>query len=286
MSRPETSPLLGHRSSPSRLAVWKERLSEEVDVDDCGSALTAQCVIAGAADAAAYGQTGTWVAFMTGNLTQLTMSATTIGMTRPSPESSVNRLMLSGSSVLGFIVGAFVAMHLDRRFGSRSRGKLASMAVARAAVCFVVAAWVAWEARRGHGWDGWIGAGALALLAINMGSMAVNAQKVGNGPYATTVVFTATLAQLFSDPLLPFAVSSASLKRAKSIFGLILGAALSQAIMILTPRLTETREETRLLKEASSYGSAYALIFVGIVEVVAVGLWLRVKPAAAAATGR
>lgn len=56
--------------------------------------------------------------------------------------------------------------------------------------------------------------------------------------------------------------------------------------MILTPRLTETREETRLLKEASSYGSAYALVFVGIVEVIAVGLWLRVKPAAAAATGR
>lgn len=94
------------------------------------------------------------------------MSATTIGMTRPSPEPSVNRLMLSGSSVLGFIVGAFVAMHLDRRFGSRSRGKLASMAVARAAVCFIVAAWVAWEAQRGHGWDGWIGAGALALVRV------------------------------------------------------------------------------------------------------------------------
>lgn len=70
----ETDPLLGnhHRNSsydhepatPSWRARLAEGLSEEIDVAACGPALACQCMIAGAADVAAYSQSSTWAAFM------------------------------------------------------------------------------------------------------------------------------------------------------------------------------------------------------------------------------
>ena len=71
----ESDPLLGHTNghtthedgAVARGTAWarfKGRLGESVDVDKCGPALTMQCFMAGAADAAAYGQTTTWAAFM------------------------------------------------------------------------------------------------------------------------------------------------------------------------------------------------------------------------------
>ena len=86
------------------------------------------------------------------------------------------------------------------------------------------------------GWSGWYGMGILFVIASNMGSMAVCATKLGSTPYSTTVVFTATMAGLFSDPLLPLSLSKASQTRARSLFALIFGGACSQALMILTSR--------------------------------------------------
>lgn len=111
--------------------------------------------------------------------------------------------------------------------------------------------------------------------------MAVCATKLGPTPYSTTVVFTATLASLFSDPMLPFHLSHASQTRAISIAALIAGGSASQATMILSSRLLDG--STRLgygleaLKEAHPAGSALAVGLVAVFEVFCALSWLRAK---------
>jgi len=69
----ETDPLLGQHNgngtdiSSEQPGAWKKmmsRMGQSVDSSKCEPALAVQCFIAGAADAAAYGYTKTWVAFM------------------------------------------------------------------------------------------------------------------------------------------------------------------------------------------------------------------------------
>lgn len=75
----ETDPLLGRTSGHAQdedqdedqdeeqKSTWcriQDHLSQPVDADKCYPALTVQCFIAGAADAAVYGYTKTWVGFM------------------------------------------------------------------------------------------------------------------------------------------------------------------------------------------------------------------------------
>lgn len=68
----ETDPLLGHTNGHAQdgeelSSAWsraQQYLGQTVDAGKCYPALTVQCFIAGAADAAAYGYTKTWVGFM------------------------------------------------------------------------------------------------------------------------------------------------------------------------------------------------------------------------------
>lgn len=142
-------------------SVWsqiKTSLGESVDPTGCGAALTWQCVIAGAADAAAFSQTSTWVGFMTGNLTQLTISAVTLILTHPSPPTSVSRLTLSTSSMAGFVLGSLVASFVDARYHGKHRGKLALAAIIRAAVFASIVPYIAWY--------GWTGQGGMLILFL------------------------------------------------------------------------------------------------------------------------
>lgn len=63
----ERESLLPHTYDSERSS-WRARvhakLQEDINVEDSGPGLLCQCMIAGAADAAAYSQTLTWAAFM------------------------------------------------------------------------------------------------------------------------------------------------------------------------------------------------------------------------------
>ena len=75
----ESDPLLGQRNgyavAPGPWTKVKRRMGQSVDASKCGPALAVQCYIAGAADAAAYGYTKTWVAFMVSDIILLYTSA-------------------------------------------------------------------------------------------------------------------------------------------------------------------------------------------------------------------
>lgn len=284
----EREPLLsthtnGISDRQSSLQRWKASLKESVDANNCHAALTWQCVIAGAADAAAYSQTGTWVGFMTGNVTQLTIATVTSLLTRPSPASSISRIWLSSAAVFGFIFGALIATWIDSHFHGKHRGKLFISALARG---FIFAALVPFLAF--YGWSGWFGMAVLFVMALNIGSMAVCATKIGSTPYSTTVVFTATMASLFSDPLLPLNLSKASQTRAKSLLALIFGGACSQALMILSSRYFEHQDSSFIFdgemsvltlkaNESKPIGSAFAIGLVAIFEFICAYAWFNAK---------
>ncbi|PWN33232.1 uncharacterized protein FA14DRAFT_173051 [Meira miltonrushii] len=271
------------RGTSSVLQRWKASLTESVDPNNCHAALTWQCVIAGAADAAAYSQTGTWVGFMTGNVTQLTIALVTTLLHNPSPPSSISRIWLSSTAVLGFIFGALIATWIDSHFHGKHRGKLVITALARGVVFAVLVPFLAF-----YGWSGWYGMGVLFVMATNMGSMAVCATKLGSTPYSTTVVFTASMASLFSDPLLPLSLSKASQTRAKSLFALIFGGACSQVLMILTSRYFGQQDSSFIFDgemsaltlkahESKPIGSAFAIGLVAIFEFICAYAWFTAK---------
>lgn len=101
-----------------------------------------------------------------------------------------------------------------------------------------------------------------------MGSMAVNATQVGSTPYSTTVVFTASMAAFFSDPFLPFSISSANKTRGFSILALIAGACSSQAVSILITRLTS-------IKVMYHFGPSIPFAMIALAEAVCALLWLQ-----------
>lgn len=270
-------------SSSSSIQRWKASLSQSIDPNGCHAALTWQCVIAGAADAAAYSQTGTWVGFMTGNITQLTIAIVTSIFNYPSPPSSISRVWLSSAAVLGFIFGALTATWIDSLYHGKHRGKLFISAIVRGAIFAALVPFLAF-----NGWAGWYGMGVLVVMSANMGSMAVCATKLGSTPYSTTVVFTATMASLFSDPLLPLSLSKASQIRAKSLFALIFGGACSQALMILTSRYLGHHDSSFIFdgemsfsnlqaNESKPIGSAFALGLVAFFELICACAWLTAK---------
>jgi len=113
-------------------------------------------------------------------------------------------------------------------------------------------------------------------LAANMGNMAVNSSRMGPTPYATTVVFTATLASLFSDPSLPFSLSPASKTRVVSIVCLVLGGVTSQAVSVLTTRVSSTNLLTAF-NQVSPKGSAFAIAVVAMADLISAVLWLQTE---------
>lgn len=285
----EREPLLSthtNGTSPrgaNSLQRWKASLSESVDPDNCHTALTWQCVISGAADAAAFSQTGTWVGFMTGNVTQLTIAIVTTILNNPSPPASISRIWLSSTAVFGFILGALIATKIDLQFHGKHRGKLVITAIARGLIFAILVPFLAF-----YGWSGWYGMGVLFVMATNMGSMAVCATKLGTTPYSTTVVFTGTMAGLFSDPLLPLGMSKVSQTRARSVFALIFGGACSQALMILTSRYFGHQDSSFIFDgemgaftlpepESKPIGSAFAIGLVAIFEFICAYAWYNAK---------
>lgn len=111
-----------------------------------------------------------------------------------------------------------------------------------------------------------------------MGTLAVNANRLGTTPYATTVVITASLSQVFSDPLLPLSLSTANKTRVSSILSLAFGGACSQAIAVLATRAEDSHYFPSIFfPEAKQSGSAYAIGLVAIVELVAANFWLRIS---------
>ncbi|PWN46441.1 hypothetical protein IE81DRAFT_344048 [Ceraceosorus guamensis] len=215
-------------------------------------ALALQCIVAGFVDAAAHGTTKTWVAFMTGNLTQLMISLVSlisISIRRPaldayntaattSTTSTTNlprdellqRLSLSFSSILGFSLGAYLCQLGISRFGSSHRARLLFTPLCGSIVACVIAALAFFEHRQGWQLAGRWGPIMLGLLAVSMGAQAAQGQRSGNAPWATTVVFTATLTQIFADPTFPL-LANAGRKRVTSVLCLLLGAALAQTLL-------------------------------------------------------
>lgn len=108
----------------------------------------------------------------------------------------------------------------------------------------------------------------ISQLAANMGIMAVNATQVGSTPYSTTVVFTASLAAFFSDPCLPFSLSSANKTRGVSILALIAGACSSQAVSILVTRATSA-------KVVYQFGPSIPFAMIAVAEAICALLWLK-----------
>jgi hypothetical protein len=110
-----------------------------------------------------------------------------------------------------------------------------------------------------------------------MGTMAVNSSRMGPTPYATTVVFTATLASLFSDPSLPFSLGTASKTRAKSIMCLLLGGLSSQAVGILTTRAMNSSNLLASYPQVGPTGSAFAIALVAVADLLSSIWWLRIN---------
>jgi hypothetical protein len=107
-----------------------------------------------------------------------------------------------------------------------------------------------------------------------MGTMAVNSSRLGTTPYATTVVFTATLATLFSDPLLPFSLGQASKTRATTVIALVVGGAASQAIGILATRNLNP-DYLMSLKLVAPIGSAFGIGLAALADLLSAVLWMR-----------
>lgn len=104
--------------------------------------LTLQCYITGFADSIAYSCTKTWVGFMTGNLTQLSISLSTLifsldprhddpTSTGPGFEAEWKRIRMSSFSILGFILGCMLSQKLCVMLGDHTRIKLVGASLLR-----------------------------------------------------------------------------------------------------------------------------------------------------------
>lgn len=232
---------------------------------------------------------------MTGNITQLGLSIVDVviemlfsaGTTEQEREAS-ERFMLSGSSFAGFVLGAFVTSRLLMAFGNtKSRFAFVGLPLLQSIPYIFYATLITIQHAQSEPhvhvrspapqipedpdndlnpltMSTW----AIAMLAVSMGSQAVLSLHASLPGYSTTVVFTAPLATLCSDPAFPWAlfgwrwstsssadrtlsgssqskreeeVSKATLARQRglSIFALLLGSMLGAVLMQVQERMHE-----------------------------------------------
>ncbi|PWN96421.1 hypothetical protein FA09DRAFT_331308 [Tilletiopsis washingtonensis] len=267
----ESTPLLSRRPS------WKSALRQEVAVDSPAArlALTTQCFIAGFGDAAVYAPVKTWIAFMTGNLTQLMISSVALLFLRVRPSTSASseessmhssRVILSAGSVVGFALGAFLSQQAVLRFGAAQRARLAGTHLVGALIVLAVAGIMS----RGYDLQSDVAPYLIGALACTMGAQAVVGQRSGNAPYATTVVFTATLTQVFADPLFPY-LGAPGRRRVVTILALLLGSGSAQCVLEL---LKDSR--------AATYALPLVLCALATVQCAVAAIWALVPAAQAA----
>ncbi|CEH16183.1 Protein of unknown function DUF1275 [Ceraceosorus bombacis] len=280
-------------SSSNRPVAAPRYFSDQVETQSRAAsiALALQCIVAGFVDAAAYGTTKTWVAFMTGNLTQLMISLVSlisISIRRPALDAHhiailnttstlprdelLQRLSLSLSSILGFCLGAYLCQLGISRFGSSHRARLLFTPLCGSIVACVIAALAFFDHRQGWQLAGRWGPIMLGLLAVSMGAQAAQGQRSGNAPWATTVVFTATLTQIFADPTFPL-LANAGRQRVTSVLCLLLGAALAQTLLEFLRAFRQHDDDDEVSEHPLSL--PIALLFLAVLQVwTALAWWL------------
>lgn len=241
-----------------------------------------QCLLSGLVDSITFTTSQTWVAFMTGNLTQLALAlvqfilppahrgdhrseSVSVSLLQGGADAKpTNRLLLSSLALLGFSLGAFLCSRFvlipqkgDHTSGSTpTRGKYVSLALLHTLPFLIYPA-----LQKADGADAiqddlisssWL----LLLLALPLGSQSHAALSLGKHPFSTTVVFTSSLSSFCSDlSILPYSATRQTAQRAASILALVLGAALGGTLM----RLEDYAATTSLLTSGGpSYKTAWA----------------------------
>ncbi|PWN18040.1 hypothetical protein BCV69DRAFT_301499 [Microstroma glucosiphilum] len=227
MPRDERTPLLGgngsHEPPSSRSKrTLTSRLDEHLDPSSCALPLALQCFVSGLVDCISFTSSKTWVAFMTGGLTQLAISGMAWfrfvvrdWLTEPSPGSweqdqksakhrdeASNRIVLSVTTVVFFSLGGYLASHIKAPFTvqSSTRGRYVLLSFLQSlATTIVILLLVFSNTRLSLEKDPIL----LGLLSLAMGSQAIQALSLGSKAYSTTVVFTSTLAQLVGAAVFP-----------------------------------------------------------------------------------
>lgn len=250
----ETTPLLSRNGRHSRT-----RLTDVLSAGDAWPAMLLQCILTGIFDSITFATMRTWVGFMTGNLTQIALAFIDTLSGEVLEIGGTTRLQRSSASLAGFCVGAYgVALTLrqlrTRRDGAtdtsrgQSRGWYIFISLAHI-ICVIVHLLVVTVFPSSPSSS--LGLLSLGLLSMPMGSQAVLSLSVGSpNPYSTTVVFTSSLASLFSDGQFPQGLvpgSSSSKKsalrhRAASLVALVGGGLLGGALIVAERKLGSTRK--------------------------------------------
>lgn len=197
--------------------------------------LSLQCIITGLADSAAYTLTKSWLGFMTGNLVQVVIY--TYDAVLPSESNHASRdevvvkLVACASAIVGYTVGCQVtALIMERLLAQRHRRvMICAISIWRSLLTLTIVLlsmrFVSFRLQESLGWL------MIGLLSTSLGSQATYSIALAT-PFSNTVVFTATMTEIASDPYLPLLqISTPNKFRLLSIFGLLKGAALSQSIL-------------------------------------------------------
>lgn len=197
--------------------------------------LSLQCIITGLADSATYTLTKSWLGFMTGNLVQVVIF--TYDAVLPSDSNAgsdaevMAKLVACASSIVGYTIGCQVTALIIERFLRQQHRRLMICLISlwRAFLTLtVVLLGMRFPSFRLQESLSWL---VIGLLSTSLGSQATYSIALAT-PFSNTVVFTATLTEVASDPYLPLLrLSTPNKFRLLSIFGLLKGAALSQSIL-------------------------------------------------------
>lgn len=197
--------------------------------------LSLQCIITGLADSATYTLTKSWLGFMTGNLVQVVIF--TYDAVLPSDSNAgsdaeiMAKLVACASSIAGYTIGCQVTALIIERLLQHQHRRLMICLISlwRAFLTLsVVLLGMRFSSFRLQETLSWL---VIGLLSTSLGSQATYSIALAT-PFSNTVVFTATLTEVASDPYLPLLrLSTPNKFRLLSIFGLLKGAALSQSIL-------------------------------------------------------
>ncbi|CAO1624192.1 unnamed protein product [Parajaminaea phylloscopi] len=273
-------------------------MAQTISASHAAWPLFLQCFLSGLVDSISYSTTQTWIAFMTGNLTQLALalvesvlpSRSPSGVTYlvvgdPSRASSNGRLLLSSMAVLGFCVGSFMCSRfvLRPKRGNGSSGApsrctrrkyvLLSLAHVLPFLIYPVLQRTHPDASEDPNHSVRQSAWLLFLLAIPLGSQSHAALSLGKHPFATTVVFTSSLSSLCSDiSILPYSATSQTGQRASSILALVVGATLGGTLMRV-----ESWHKQSLGDHSGDIQTAWAWYAVVVLQLVIALAWYLVK---------
>ncbi|KIX05727.1 uncharacterized protein Z518_03699 [Rhinocladiella mackenziei CBS 650.93] len=243
------------RKKKSRMASWKQYLSEEADESWGDLILIVACFISGLVDSAVFNVWSCFVSMQTGNTVYAGL-----GMSGQ-PLSQPYRWVKSGTAILSFCLGTYFFSRVCRYLGPLRRGTLSGSFIFQAILCFISCVLVVSDVvPKGAGNQlpkNYIVLLPLGLLSFQSAGQIVMSRMLAYNELPT-VVLTSTYCDLMFDPVLFTAPITQNPKRNRrfiSAIALFLGAVLGGFL---------TRDG----------GIAWPLWIAGITKVVLAIVWL------------